>query len=273
MTFFFSMTPLMKNTSPGPNLLRAQGAAFKFVREYGFAHPRDIRLEEIAMDRGVLVVIGGVVGCEGRLVRKGKKGIIRISDAIPERGRERFAIAHELGHWELHDSSQWFVCSAADLRDYERSPIETEANVFASELLMPSHLVRPRCEKAVPSMQLIKSIAEDFNVSLTAAGIRFIRESRHDCLLVASKKREIRWWVRKADRFGVWFRSRQPIDRQSLAWYAADGEPLSDEMEHVPTEAWFPELPANIEFEVYEQSMKLGNYDTVLTLLCLGDPE
>lgn len=262
----------MKNTGPAPNLLRAQGAAFKLAREYGFAHPRDIRLEDIAMDRGVLVIVGGVAGCEARLVRKGKKGIIRVSNRIPEVGRQRFAIAHDLGHWELHDSTQWFVCSVADLRDYERSPVETEANTFASELLMPSQFIRPRCEKAVPSLQLIQSLAEDFNVSLTAAGIRFVRESRHDCVLVASKGREIRWWVRKTDRYGVWFRSRQPIHQQSLAWYAFDGEPLAGEMEQVPTEAWFPELPDNIEFEVFEQSMKLGSYDAVLTLLCIGDP-
>jgi Zn-dependent peptidase ImmA (M78 family) len=211
----------MKSTGPAPNLIRAGGVAFKLSREYGFAHPRDIRLEDIAMDRGALVIVGGITGCEGRLVRKGKKGIIRVSNTIPEVGRQRFAIAHELGHWELHDSTQWFVCSAADLRDYERSAIETEANTFASELLMPTRLVRHRCEKAIPRLQLIQALAEDFNVSLTAAAIRFIRESRHECVLVSSRSREILWWVRKTDRFGVWFGSKQPIDQQSLAWYAS----------------------------------------------------
>ncbi|MFY9986854.1 MAG: ImmA/IrrE family metallo-endopeptidase [Chthoniobacterales bacterium] len=195
-----------------------------------------------------------------------------MSDQIPEIGRQRFAIAHELGHWELHEATQWFVCSAADLRDYERSPIETEANTFASELLMPTPLIRPRCEKVIPSLQQIQLIAEDFTVSLTAAAIRFVRESRHDCVLVCSKSQTIIWWVKKRDRFGVWFRSGQPIDQQSLAWYAFDGERLADEMERVPTEAWFPELPPDVEFEVYEQSLKLGRYDTVLTLLCIGDP-
>lgn len=261
----------MKNTGPAPNFLRAQGAAFKLAREYGFAHPRDIRLVDIAMDRGVLVIVGGVTGCEARLVRKGKKGIIRVSNAIPEVGRQRFAIAHDLGHWELHDSSQWFVCSAADLRDYERSPVETEANTFASELLMPSHLIRPRCEKAAPSLQLFKELAEDFNVSLTAAAIRFIRESRHECVLVASRNRQISWWVRGTDRYGVYFKLRQPIEPQSLAWYAYADEAMPDEMEKVPTEAWFPDLPANIDFEVFEQSMKVRNYDAALTLLCVGD--
>ena len=70
----------------------------------------------------------------------------------------------------------------------------------------------------------------------------------------------------------MWFRSKQPIDNQSLAWYACDGEPLTEEMEQSPTEAWFPELPANVEYEVYEQSVKLESYNSVPTLLCIGDP-
>ena len=47
------------------------------------AHPRDIRLEDIAMDRGALVIVGGITGCEGRLVRKGKKEIIRVNNLSP----------------------------------------------------------------------------------------------------------------------------------------------------------------------------------------------
>ena len=44
----------MKKIGPAPNLLRAQGAAFKLAREYGFGHPRDIRLEDIAMAEATL---------------------------------------------------------------------------------------------------------------------------------------------------------------------------------------------------------------------------
>ena len=93
----------------------------------------------------------------------------------------------------------------------------------------------------------------------------FIRESRHECVLVSSRSREILRCVRKTD----WFGSKQPIDQQSLACYASDGEPLTEEMEQVATEAWFPELPPNVEFEVYEQRpltsricCKIGRDDT-----------
>lgn len=176
------------------NLIRAHGVAFKLAREYGFSHPSEIDLEAIAMDRGVLVVYGGLQGCEARLVRKGKNaGLIRIRDDIPECGRQRFALAHDLGHWELHDQSQWFVCSSADLRDYEQSPAEIEANSFASELLMPTFMVRPRCEKAAPDLTLMKAIAEEFNVSLTSAAIRVLRESKHECVLVYSYDRRVKW--------------------------------------------------------------------------------
>lgn len=258
-------------TPQKPNFMRAQGTAHKLARRYGFAHPREICLEDIAMERGVLVIPSRMDGCEARLVRKGRNGIIRVNNTIPERGRQRFGVAHDLGHWEMHDSSQWFVCKAADLRDYERSPTEAEANTFASELLMPTHLVRPRCQRVSPSLQAIKSIAEDFDVSLTSAAIRFVRESEHECVLVASKNRQVHWWVRKRERYGVWLSAGQAIDQQSLAWWAYEGEPTAEELEPVPTEAWFPDLPDGVEFEVCEQSMKVGNYNAVLTLLCISD--
>ena len=90
-----------------PNLIRGQGVAFKLAQQYGFSHPSEIDLESIAMDRGVLVVYGRLHGCEARLVRKGRSaGLIRVRDDIPAPGQKRFALAHDLGHWELHDENQ-----------------------------------------------------------------------------------------------------------------------------------------------------------------------
>lgn len=95
-----------------------------------------------------------LTGCLARLVRQGKRGIIRTKSGIREDGRRRFAIAHELGHWFLHEKeSQVFVCTAEQMRDYKGSPVEVEANLFASELLMPTCLFRPLADNATPSLR------------------------------------------------------------------------------------------------------------------------
>ena len=132
------MTPALRQ----PDLNRAKAAAFKLSKRYGFLHPAQMTLEDIAWDRGVVIAPGSLDGSEARLVRKGKRGIIRVRAGAGEVGRRRFGIAHELGHWEQHEESQWLACSAADLRDYKKSPEEAEANTFAAELLMPEGVCR-----------------------------------------------------------------------------------------------------------------------------------
>ena len=256
-----------------PNLARAEAAAFRITKEYGFLHPAEIRLEDLAWDRGVTVSTGLLVGSEGRLIRRGRRGMIRVRASESQIGRRRFSIAHELGHWELHEETQWIICSSENLRDYKNSPLEAEANTFAAELLMPAYLVREQCEKSTPSFELVKSIADEFRVSLTAAGIRLLHFTRQECILVATKERMISWWIPKTDRFGVWLRRGEPLSEESLAYHAFDGSVNANEVEDVPTDAWFPHRPAGIEFGISEQSMFLPRFGVVLTLLTLGDAD
>src|ERR1043166_4148878 len=151
------MNPKTAKTPPAqPNLIRAQGAAFRLNKRFAVTQPGELDLEAAAMALGVLVFVGRLDGAAARLVRQGSKGIIRISDRITVSGGQRFAAAHEIGHWEMHgEYSQLFLCTESDMRDYDRSPLEIEANTFASELLMPSVLIRPLCQDADPSLTLV----------------------------------------------------------------------------------------------------------------------
>lgn len=64
--------------------------------------------------------------------------------------RRRFTIAHELGHWYLHQRGQTALfCRHGQIEDDEGSgeraplpPIEEQANQFAAALLMPAAMVR-----------------------------------------------------------------------------------------------------------------------------------
>jgi len=230
-------------------------------------------LEDVAWDRGVIISPGKLNGSEARLVRKGRHGVIRVRADATDIGRRRFGIAHELGHWELHEESHWLACSSADLRDYKKSPQEAEANTFAAELLMPTCHVRERCEKSSPSLEMIKSIADEFQVSLTAAGIRVVHLTKQECILVASKSRKVTWWIPKSDRCGVWLHQGQSLSQKSLAWHAFDGAVRDEEVEDVGADAWFPNRPTGIGFGVSEQSMLLARYRVVLTILTLADSD
>ena len=94
--------------------------------------------------------------------------------------RQRFSIAHELGHFQLHR----FIGIHIDKKSYYRSiksaigldSIEIEANQFAAELLMPENQVQSELDKYEDYIDMNEDIVADmavkFNVSATAMGFR-----------------------------------------------------------------------------------------------------
>lgn len=89
----------------------------------------------------------------GLLVIRNGSGCAHIN-ARHHPNRRRFSLAHELGHFVLHEAQQIgkdaaYVDKSMRLyqrkdRDVANSRMEWEANVFAAELLMPEQLVRSK---------------------------------------------------------------------------------------------------------------------------------
>jgi hypothetical protein len=250
---------------------QAKGAAWRLTQEYFLDTPGPVPVEDIAMDKGVLCLEAPLTGCLARLVRKGKQGIIRTHIGIREEGRKRFAIAHELGHWFLHESeSQFFICTGENMRDYKGSPMEVEANLFASELLMPTGLFRPLAEGAEPRLATVRKLAGMFNTSLTATGMKFVDLNRHECILVLSTDGVVTWSKQKGNRSGLRIEKGMKLHPESLAAYAL--EPAAElGPEVVPAQAWITDNWYERELEVTEQSWKLENYDVVLSLLVVTE--
>ncbi len=84
-----------------PDLIEARYRARHVCKALNITSPEDIVVEDIAMARGVYVTEGRLDGAEARLVRSGERGLVRLKADLPEVGRKRFAVAHELGHWEM----------------------------------------------------------------------------------------------------------------------------------------------------------------------------
>lgn len=250
--------------------MAAKGAAFRLTQEYCLDRPAPVPVEDIAMDQGVLCLEAPLTGCLARLVRKGKRGIVRTHAGIREEGRKRFAIAHELGHWFLHEAeSQFFICTGEDLRDYKGSPMEAEANLFASELLMPTGLFRPLAQDAQPCLDQIKRLAGVFNTSLTAAGMRFVEENRHECILVLSSNGVVSWSKQKGSRSGLRIEKDMKLHPESLAADALHDRKLGPHV--VPVEAWIGQNYYERELEVTEESWFLDGYNSVISLLLVAD--
>lgn len=253
--------------------IRAEGTAYRITQDYCLDTPAPVPVEDIAMDRGVLCLEAKLTGCLARLVRKGKRGIIRTDTRIREEGRKRFAIAHELGHWFLHEAeSQFFVCTAEQMRDYKRSPMEVEANLFASELLMPAALFRPLARDTEPRLERIRTLAGTFNTSLTATAMKFVDVNKHECILVLSKDRAVAWSKQQGSRFGLRIEKGMNLHAESLAFHVGSAAKEIGP-ETVKPEAWITFNAYERKIEITEQSWALDGYNSVLTLLVVVDAD
>ena len=224
------------------------------------------------MALGVLVTIGPLMGAEARLVRDSERGLIRVREGIPERGRERMAIAHELGHWELHgETSQVAVCVDDDIHGYSASVEELEANAFACELLMPGKVVRERFGRAGVTLALVGRAATEMGTTLTSTAVRLVDMSRDAHMVVFSENGSVKWWRASSGCPRLPLQRRQPLSSHSVAHWVAKGGPASVRPEPVNPAAWFDHIPWHDRLEVYEESMRLGSYPTVMTILSIAD--
>lgn len=98
--------------------------AEKILKWLGITEPREIDLEAIAWTLGVRVKCRPLDGCEARIVGHNDQAIITVnSRSSPQ--RQRFSLAHELGHWN-HHRGRILVCRADEIGSGEnkRSPVE-----------------------------------------------------------------------------------------------------------------------------------------------------
>ena len=84
------------------NWINAEQEASKIIEKYGVSSSEHIRLKDIAFDLGVNVIEGDLKAAAASLVKIGKHATIRVSNDNFYEYRNRFSIAHELGHFVLN---------------------------------------------------------------------------------------------------------------------------------------------------------------------------
>lgn len=257
----------MANTEPDKFLPGVRAA--QLLARYSLTAPSDIILEDLAFALGVVVMEGRLDSADARLIRMGEKGLIRVKEDIPEPGRKRFAIAHELGHWLLHRAiSQVLSCTSEDMvARYRASAPEIEANSFAAELLMPEQLYRKKVGSSDPSAELLRDLASYFMTTLTATAVRFVEVADGQCALVVTEDGKVRWW-RASERFdGFWLDVGAEVSLASVAGSYFAGEPLAAETVNVDGFEWLGGRAARLAPELYEVAIPLGRYGQVISLL------
>jgi Zn-dependent peptidase ImmA (M78 family) len=105
----------------------------------------------------------------GSIQRAGDKFLIKVN-ANHAPTRRRFTLAHEIAHYVLHrDLIGNGITDNALYRSEQPGFIETQANTYAANILMPAKLMRSAWAEGLCSCE---AIAGKFEVSLQAAAIR-----------------------------------------------------------------------------------------------------
>lgn len=122
----------------------------------------------------------------GILVREGKKSVLGVN-ASHHPNRQRFTIAHEIGHFLLHEGDRVFVDRSynVSLRSSTSSlgtdVEEIEANTFASLLLIPERFLSKDLEASELDLEdkiAIAHLARRYRVSAQAMTLRLINRSQ-----------------------------------------------------------------------------------------------
>jgi Zn-dependent peptidase ImmA (M78 family) len=244
--------------------------AEEIIKSLQIREPSEIEIMDIAMERGAFVRENILEGSEARLVRKGGVGIITVNSLIPEEGRKRFAIAHELGHFELHAASQLVLCDERDMYVWnEDKAQEIEANRFAASILMPERIFLQYFKAGPPNLDIIKDLAGKFRTTLTATAMRFVQLSSEACAVAITKDDVIKWYE-KSQSFDFHIKVGEKLMPNVEVSDIINKVDLSIRPIKVPASAW---LAGDIDEDamLFEHSLVLKNFDIVLSLLWIFD--
>lgn len=216
-------------------------------------------------------------GFEGMLVAKPDKSKWKIlyNSSVRSQGRIRFTLAHEFGHYLLHrDRQDSFSCSQQDMEEWdaEDREIETEADLFASYLLMPLDDFRRQVGRERISFDLLSHLSARYEVSLTAAALRWIDVAERRAILIAVRDDHLLWARSNPAAFksGAVFATRKrtyAVPVESLA-HSQNSDDLMQE-ESLAARIWFPKEPKDMPLT--ELTFVNEHYDDTLAFLLMPD--
>jgi len=165
--------------------MRADREAIALLDRLGLDQP-PIPVEDIAAKLGAILMRDDFSDDDvsGLLIREGDEQVIGVNKRH-SRARQRFTIAHEIGHLLLHAGKPVILDRArVNFRDAVSSMAtdydEIQANAFAAELLMPRDMVMAESRRlasehaAEDEDALLQILADRFEVSAEAMNFRLI---------------------------------------------------------------------------------------------------
>ena len=217
----------------------------------------------------------GVPDVSGFLMLSSGRFGIGYSTAITNQGFQNFTVAHELGHYFINGHCEALLSEGPHLSrsGFISSDVyEREADIFATEFLMPWKLISTLVDKTAHGFPAIAAISRNCESSIVASAIRYTAVAKDPVAVIVSNKATIEFMTASQDFCRIpgvdWLKRGQslPVSVPSFSYgtredwikkgaLAEEGSLLS---------SWFSGT-SNIEVE--EDIVGLGSYGRLLTVL------
>ncbi|MBR2184295.1 MAG: ImmA/IrrE family metallo-endopeptidase [Prevotella sp.] len=253
-------------------LNRAQEKAVELLDEFGIEDIQDVDIRDLVYAKDIIYREAPLENYDGRIVY-GKRGkaLITVNSNLTYVPRKRFTIAHELGHYILgHNRKEVAHDNQASTEFYKSGSQETEANQFASELLMPTSVFLEYIEGERFSPRLMHDLAEEFKTSVTSVVYKYLECGSHPIAVFYSYKNKIKYWKKSADyRRMVKDLNNLPVPPCSVAeeWYKEGVQYKPDDIQKIELNVWFDLWDKEENGWGYEYCLVSPKYNTVLSVV------
>lgn len=228
--------------------------------------PLGLTIEDIALSRGITDIQSiKIDGAQGRIMVDGNEAVISYNCNISHEGKKRFVIAHELGHFELHQDlvdNQIHLDDDKSLSEwYAKGKHELEANQFASEFLMPSHLFEKQVKGKLFNFNLIKEVANYFQTSITSTLIKYRVLGDFPIAIIFCDDAKVKWSSFSEDFYLQYIPKGIDVPVNSVANDFYYGDTLPDSPEPIDVMDWFSQDFKAKKYEnlsFYEQCIRVG---------------
>ncbi|QBO59593.1 ImmA/IrrE family metallo-endopeptidase [Chryseobacterium salivictor] len=161
---------------------------------------------------------------DGMTVYSNKKFYVHLNTDcgnFKDKARGRFTLAHELGHYFIDAHRVGLIKgilvphpSITNKKQFDS--IEREADYFASCILMPESRFKNDVLRKKFSFNIIKDLADKYEVSLTACAIRFAQIGNHPILIIYAEDGIIKWKIESDDFPFKWLLNDRKVPENTV---------------------------------------------------------
>lgn len=256
--------------------------AKELLEDIGVEEITDIPMDLFVAGLDATLIEEPLKNSDGKIIRGNSKTLIKVNSEIKFEERKRFTIAHEIGHFLLHNkldlevhnetsnTLNWFNATEQQAK---KGIQEWEANDFASELLMPESLVRRETYKKKFSPTLVKNLSIRFKTSLTSIIYRLVSLDIYPLFVVFIHSGNVKFWS-KSNNYWVKIKdiTKLPPPEDSVAQEYINGnyEYLysgNDKAQRIYKSTWFEIKDDEDDTPFFEYCLPTKEYKTIISVI------